>query len=390
MLERALGGQGGLASKAGCRGPGVCGKPNFVLVVSRQSPATRRFGGCTAAPAIQMAASGTELLPAILQTLSEKGPSPTLFRASPAASLYCEGRELRCAAGWWLVFACDLEVSIVYEETLYEGPPLEVAVLRFTPAGPELNAGEPWSWELSLQVRNGARRLVLRDLGRYLDTGVLAMYAIGQCRDALLRGAAVRLGTAYPEPQFSFAAVSRSLGTFASMLPPRPWLRPAESAESSAAPEAPTGGAPLQSGSPLLAPLRSGSPPPPPHAIQHVQLPAQPPLAPLAALSIMDETPRADAAEAAALGLRHHAAAAQGGASAYQHLPLPAAGARLQRGGSATAATSWAEGTAAAADAAAAELKTLADATSSTSRRSGSRSTRSSRRGSRGTHTQRT
>ena len=347
MLERALGGQGGLASKAGCRGPGVCGKPNFVLVVSRQSPATRRFGGCTAAPAIQMAASGTELLPAILQTLSEKGPSPTLFRASPAASLYCEGRELRCAAGWWLVFACDLEVSIVYEETLYEGPPLEVAVLRFTPAGPELNAGEPWSWELSLQVRNGARRLVLRDLGRYLDTGVLAMYAIGQCRDALLRGAAVRLGTAYPEPQFSFAAVSRSLGTFASMLPP-------------------------------------------PHAIQHVQLPAQPPLAPLAALSIMDETPRADAAEAAALGLRHHAAAAQGGASAYQHLPLPAAGARLQRGGSATAATSWAEGTAAAADAAAAELKTLADATSSTSRRSGSRSTRSSRRGSRGTHTQRT
>lgn len=131
------------------------------------------------------------LLAAILQALSEMGPSPTAFRASPAADFLCDGIIRRAAPGWWVAFACQLEVTSTHEP---QGG-YEVVVLKFQ--GDRVHCGEPFSWELATATDAlGQRRLVLQDNAAYPQPffHILQYRAISECRDSLLQHAAMRLG----------------------------------------------------------------------------------------------------------------------------------------------------------------------------------------------------
>ena len=131
------------------------------------------------------------LLAAILQAFSEIGPSPTAFRASPAADYICDNVLRRSAPGWWVAFACQLEVVSTHEP--HGG--YEVVVLKFQ--GDRVHCGEPFSWELATATDAlGQRRLVLQDNAAYPQPlfHILQYRAISECRDALLQHAAMRLG----------------------------------------------------------------------------------------------------------------------------------------------------------------------------------------------------
>ena len=150
---------------------------------------------------------------AVLQTLAERGPNPTLFRASPAAPFWCEGREFRCAPGWWVIFACEVEVTSVQEEDGDDA--LDVVTLTFRPPGPELHDGRPFWWEFSVVARDGVQRLILRDIAEYPAplSNYLSYLAIGQCRDAMLRGTARRLGCEMAGGFASLALVARAVSS---------------------------------------------------------------------------------------------------------------------------------------------------------------------------------
>ncbi len=235
---------------------------------------------------------GPSVLAAVLSTLSnEKGPCPTLFRASPASTLLCQGAEIRVAPGWWVAFACDVEVDGVLEQGFSALESVEVVTIHFTPTSHELHNGEAWRWELSLQVRDGERRLVLRDLAEYPAPllNVLQYHAIGQCREALLRGAARRLEAELPSRFPTLAAVSRGISAFFSAGSQQrgPGGRDREPKVGEAAWPADVGAAPPAavdvSGSPIG------------RDFEHPRLPSRP-SPPPDAFRVLDATPRADAA----------------------------------------------------------------------------------------------
>ena len=84
----------------------------------------------------------TALKTAVCQVLAEQGPNPTLFKSAPAADFLCDGRVLRTAPGWWVAFACLLEISSAQSDDFEE-----VVTLRFSDA--EVHGGEPFTWELT-------------------------------------------------------------------------------------------------------------------------------------------------------------------------------------------------------------------------------------------------
>ena len=130
------------------------------------------------------------VLAAVLQTLSEHGPCPTAFQASPAAS-YRHGDKIgRAAAGWWVCYAARLQI------TAFDEPDRgEVVHMGFHGEG--VHGAEPFAWELSFVTdTDGVQSVVLVDHASYPRPlrHALQYYAISQCRDALLQGTAARLG----------------------------------------------------------------------------------------------------------------------------------------------------------------------------------------------------
>ena len=133
----------------------------------------------------------SRLLNAILQALSDVGPSPTAFRASPAAEYTVDGQVHRTAPGWWVAFSCRLEIASLSEP----GSSDEVVVLSFHGSG--VHGGERFSWEFATATDAlGQRRIVLQDNSTYPEPllNMLQYHAIGECRDALLQRTAMRLG----------------------------------------------------------------------------------------------------------------------------------------------------------------------------------------------------
>ena len=142
-------------------------------------------------PATLRLATG-RLLTAVLQTLAEEGPSPTAFRASPAADFLCDGTRRRAAQGWWLVYATELRVRSSPGNEREE----ELVELAFN-GGPHVHNGEPLVWLLSMTMDvYGVRRLVLHDQATYPEPllHLLQYHAIGKCRERLLQQTAIRLG----------------------------------------------------------------------------------------------------------------------------------------------------------------------------------------------------
>ena len=143
-----------------------------------------------------MTAPPTRLLSAVLQSLSEVGPCPTAFRASPGADYVCNGKPMQAGPGWWVAFACQLQIVSVSDA----GTSDEVVVLRFQ--GDRVHRGEAFSWELATTTDQlGQRRLLLEDTATYPDPllNILAYRAIAECRDMLLQRTALRLGQILPE-----------------------------------------------------------------------------------------------------------------------------------------------------------------------------------------------
>ena len=76
--------------------------------------------------------------------------------------------------------------------------------------GERVHGGEPFTWELATAVDAlGQRRLLLQDGATYPEPlfNLLQYRAIGECRDALLQHAAVRLGQALPSSNSSLRTV---------------------------------------------------------------------------------------------------------------------------------------------------------------------------------------
>jgi hypothetical protein len=176
----------------------------------------------------------SSLLSAVLQTLAEVGPNPTSFKASPAADYIADGYVNRSAPGWWVTYACLLEIT---SHTVEDAGHLEDLVsLRFD-AGEDVHNGEPWVWELTYGMEHGERRLVLRDHATYPEPWrhVLQYHAIGRCRDTLLERAAARLGQQQGVRNSLSAAVAAIAAVFvsskaspsaAAQAPPPMWRPP--------------------------------------------------------------------------------------------------------------------------------------------------------------------
>jgi hypothetical protein len=94
-------------------------------------------------------ASG-RLLTAVVQTLTDLGPSPTAFGGSPAADFLCEGRLRRTAPGWWVAFATQLHITSAPADE-ERG---ELVVLRFH--GARVHNGEAFSWGAVHGLTNAA------------------------------------------------------------------------------------------------------------------------------------------------------------------------------------------------------------------------------------------
>ena len=135
---------------------------------------------------------GSPLLNAVLGTLSDDGPCPTAFSASPAAEFECDGLRRLASEGWWVCYACKLEIFSNAPDD-----PDEIVELTFTPPDKKVHNGKPFSWMLSMAIDDsGVRRLVLHDKGEYAMPllNVLSYHAIAQCRERLLQMTALRLG----------------------------------------------------------------------------------------------------------------------------------------------------------------------------------------------------
>ena len=135
---------------------------------------------------------GSPLLNAVLGTLSDDGPCPTAFSASPAAEFECDGLRRLASEGWWVCYACKLEIFSSAPDD-----PDEIVELTFTPPDKKVHNGKPFSWMLSMAIDDsGVRRLVLHDKGEYAMPllNVLSYHAIAQCRERLLQMTALRLG----------------------------------------------------------------------------------------------------------------------------------------------------------------------------------------------------
>lgn len=174
------------------------------------------------------------LLSAVLQTFAEVGPNPTSFKASPAADYIADGYVNRSAPGWWVTYACLLEIT---SHTVEDAGHLEDLVsLRFD-GGEDVHNGEPWVWEVTYGMEHGERRLVLRDHATYPEPWrhVLQYHAIGRCRDTLLERAAARLGQQQGVRNGLSAAVAAIAAVFVSsnvsppaaeQAPPPMWRPP--------------------------------------------------------------------------------------------------------------------------------------------------------------------
>ena len=213
------------------------------------------------------------LLQAVLQTLSDEGPNPTAFRASPSATYVCDGLPRRTAPGWWVAFGTALEVT-----SFVEGADDELVELRFRG---DVHRGEPFSWLLSTTTdETGVRRLLLEDRASYPDRlpSWLQYHAIGQCRDALLQRTAVRLGqqaAAATGLRAVFGSVLAALGLVRGLPTPTAGAPAAEAEATTAA-----GGARATEGGAAPPPER------PPHVWMPPPREAQP-------YRMLDETPRA-------------------------------------------------------------------------------------------------
>ena len=98
---------------------------------------------------------GSPLLNAVLGTLSDDGPCPTAFSASPAAEFECDGLRRLASEGWWVCYACKLEIFSSAPDD-----PDEIVELTFTPPDKKVHNGKPFSWMLSMAVDDsGVRRL---------------------------------------------------------------------------------------------------------------------------------------------------------------------------------------------------------------------------------------
>ena len=222
-----------------------------------------------------MTAPPTRLLSAVLQSLSEVGPCPTAFRASPGADYVCNGKPMQAGPGWWVAFACQLQIVSVSDA----GTSDEVVVLRFQ--GDRVHRGEAFSWELATTTDQlGQRRLLLEDTATYPDPllNILAYRAIAECRDMLLQRTALRLGQILPEKPGLKTVVTGVLAALG-------WMR---------------GGG--RSASAVPFPYSAADAPPPEEYMDrypysrnpppHVQVP---PRQPPAVYKMLDETPRASA-----------------------------------------------------------------------------------------------
>lgn len=221
-------------------------------------------------------ASENRLLRAVLRTLSELGPSPTAFGASPSADYEVDGVRSRAAPGWWVIFAAKLKItsSILPPAALSAdgmAEPGEVVELRFEAAS-HVHGGEPFSWVLSMATDvYGVRRLVLHDQASYPEPlmNMLQYHAIGRCREHLLQQTALLLGQQLAARTGLRAVVSgvlAALGLYKESVPP------------DSMPSAPPA-------------VGAWAPPPPRSAPPHANISPQ---QPFAAYRMLDETPRAD------------------------------------------------------------------------------------------------
>ncbi len=234
------------------------------------------------------------LLSAVLQTLTERGPNPVSFKASPSADFLADGRLIRSAPGWWVTYACALEITshTVEDDGHFE----EVVSLSFSPPpkSKDVHNGEPWVWELTYGA-HADRRLVLRDHATYRDPlrHLLQYHAIGRCREALLERAAARLGHQLGDRTSIGAAVAaviaavfgKSNASSASMEV-QPMWRPDD--ESTLVDVVETGERVDVSAALAPAPATS-SPSPFAWAVQTAALSSE-----LAAFRVLDETPRSN------------------------------------------------------------------------------------------------
>lgn len=165
---------------------------------------------------------------ALLRAFADVGPNLTALGACPSAPFMCNGDKHRAAAGWWIIFACD--VTITSEDSVaVDGQVGDVAELRLVPSGKGVMEGLAWSWRLML-VRTMAigrpdeAKLLMTDGAPYPEpmSNLVAYHSLVVCRDELCSRVARELNAscdaAYEGRSFAGFAMDMAWGSLTSIF----------------------------------------------------------------------------------------------------------------------------------------------------------------------------
>ena len=128
---------------------------------------------------------------ALLRAFADVGPNLTALGACPSAPFVCNGDKHRAAAGWWILFACDVTVTCEMNVAV-DGQVGDVAELRLVPSGEGVMEGLTWSWRLMLVRKMAIGRrdeaaLLMTDGAPYPEpmSNLVTYHSLSVCRDEL-------------------------------------------------------------------------------------------------------------------------------------------------------------------------------------------------------------
>jgi len=193
---------------------------------------------------------------ALLRAFADVGPNLTALGACPSAPFMCNGDKHRAAAGWWIIFACD--VTITCEDGVaVDGEHGDVAELRLVPSGKGVMEGLAWSWRLML-VRTMAigrpndARLLMTDSAPYPEpvSNLVSYHSLVVCRDELCSRIARELNAscdaAFEGRSFAGFAMDMAWGSLTSVFEmgkEQPQYEEPQAAQEEAIAQAPAGAA---------------------------------------------------------------------------------------------------------------------------------------------------